>query len=54
MNVFSVDINVQVIAVSPQKMQSLINNILIKMQIIHCNNKDQLTETLMFLNCMAL
>lgn len=54
MNIFSIGINVQVIAVSPQKMQLLINNILTKMQTLHCNNEDQLAETLNSLNCMAL
>lgn len=50
MNIFNIDINVQVIAVSLQKMQFLINNILTKMQNLHCDNEDQLTETLKSLN----
>lgn len=54
MNIFSIDINVQVIAVSPQKMQLLINIILTKRQNLHCDNEDQLAETLKPLNCMAL
>lgn len=43
-----------VIAVSPQKMQLLLNNILTEMQNLHCDNKDQLMEILKSLNCMAL